>query len=60
MTLMIYVAKDAVASYLNLHSLLIPHKGVILTANRDRDTYKPLWKFLLNLLSNYEVTVYIH
>ena len=30
------------------------------TANLDRDAYKPLWKFLLNFLSNYELAIYIH
>ena len=29
-------------------------------ANPDRDAYKPLWKFLLNLLSSYELTIHIH
>ena len=33
----------------------------ILKANPGRDAYKPLiWKFLLNLLSNYELTIHIH
>ena len=30
------------------------------TANTDGDAYKSLWKFLLNLLSNYELTIHIH
>ena len=40
--------------------LVNPAIFVTVTANPDRDAYKQLWKFLQNLLSNYELTIHIH